>query len=78
MTSVLTTVLTTVLRHTSWGFLIYVAIGLLLIAGGLFNWDMTDRSAKFLVRVLGRTGARVIYVIIGLVLVALVIWARFA
>ncbi|MGB3714290.1 MAG: Imm17 family immunity protein [Candidatus Promineifilaceae bacterium] len=47
------------LEGTSWGFIIVVLVGLFTITGGLFNWDwyMTERKARFVVKLLGRTGA---------------------
>jgi small neutral amino acid transporter SnatA (MarC family) len=47
--------------------------GLFSFAGALFNWEwfMTNYKAAFFVRLLGRSGARVIYAILGLLLAAL-------
>jgi hypothetical protein len=48
-------------------------IGLFSMAGGLFdwNWFMTNRRAWLFVKLLGRTGARVFYVLLGLGLIIL-------
>lgn len=50
-----------------------VAAGLFSICGAAFDWDffMNHRKARFLVSVLGRTGARVFYFLIGLVVTIL-------
>ena len=62
----------------SWGYLLLIAVGLLAVAGGLFNWDwyMTDRKAQFFVNILGRTGARVFYVLLGIVLIIVAVGLR--
>lgn len=43
------------------------AAGLLSIAGGVLNWDwfMNSRRAWLFVKLFGRDGARVVYVVIG-------------
>jgi small neutral amino acid transporter SnatA (MarC family) len=53
--------------------LILAAIGLFSMAGGLFdwNWFMTSRRAWIFVKLLGRTGARAFYVLLGLALIIL-------
>jgi hypothetical protein len=63
--------MTRLIEGTSWGFIILVLCGLFMIAGGGFNsdWYMTNRRAQFFVKLLGRTGARVFYVLLGLVLI---------
>jgi small neutral amino acid transporter SnatA (MarC family) len=45
-------------------------IGLLLLAGGALGWSwlLRSRRARTLVSLIGRTGARIFYVIIGLLL----------
>jgi small neutral amino acid transporter SnatA (MarC family) len=47
--------------------------GLFSSAGGLFGWDwfLNDRKARFFVAILGRTGARAIYVVLGVLLIVL-------
>jgi small neutral amino acid transporter SnatA (MarC family) len=54
--------------------------GIVFIVGGLFSivcaamdfdWFMNHRRARFFVRVFKRNGARIFYVVIGLVLAAL-------
>jgi small neutral amino acid transporter SnatA (MarC family) len=63
------------MEGTIWGSVIFALWGLFGMAGGLFNWDwfMTGRKARLISRVLGRTGARIFYVLLGLVLIALAI-----
>ena len=54
------------------GFLV-IAAGIFSLCGAILNWDwyMNHRKARFLVRLLGRDGARIFYGIIGLGLVIL-------
>ena len=49
-------------------WLIVMFAGLFSIAGGAMNWDffMNNYRAKLFVSVLGREGARVVYVLLGL------------
>lgn len=53
--------------------LIIVACGLFSICGAFFNWDwfMNHRKARFLSNFLGRSGARLLYGILGGALVVL-------
>ena len=61
------------------GFWLCIAGGLFAIAGAAFNWDwfMQDPKANVFVRLLGRTGARVFYIIVGVSAIFLGIWAKF-
>jgi len=54
------------------GILVILA-GLFSILGAVMNWDwfIYSRKARFFVSILGRTGARVFYVILGVVLVGI-------
>jgi small neutral amino acid transporter SnatA (MarC family) len=56
-----------------WVNIILILLGLFVLAGSIFNWEwfMTSRRASFMVRLLGRTGARIFYMLAGLVLVGL-------
>jgi hypothetical protein len=47
-----------------------VLVGAFTISGGLFNWNwfMLSRRARLIVRILGRGGARIFYVILGAVI----------
>jgi len=58
---------------TSPQLLILSLVGLFSMAGGLFdwNWFMTSRRARLFVKLLGRTGARIFYVLLGLGLLIL-------
>lgn len=51
-----------------WGIFFW-AIGLFTSAGGIFDWDwfMNYWRARFMCKLLGRTGARVLYVLMGVV-----------
>lgn len=53
--------------------LILVAAGLFSICGAVLDWDffINSRKARFFVSTLGRTGARVFYGILGLVIVVM-------
>ena len=58
------------LRGMAWFLL---AIGLFALAGGGLNlgFFMRHRKAQFMIRVFGEKGARVFYVLLGAVLVAI-------
>ena len=47
--------------------LVFVFAGLFTFAGAFFDWDwyMNHRKARFMVKILGRTGARFFYGIFG-------------
>ena len=53
--------------------LIAVAAGIFSICGAVFNWDwfMTHRKAAFMVRIFGRSGARIFYGALGVFLLIL-------
>ena len=53
--------------------LFVIAAGILSLCGAIFNWDwyMNHRKARFLVKILGRGGARVFYGALGLGLIVL-------
>lgn len=53
--------------------LLPVAIGLFAIAGGLFNWDwfMSSRKARVIVKFVGRGGARIFYCVLGVAAIVL-------
>jgi len=50
---------------------VFAACGIFAICGAAFNWDwfMNHRKARFLVRLVGRTGARIFYGFLGATLV---------
>lgn len=52
----------------NWIGLLIVAIGLFTVCGALFDWVfyMNNYKARFFVTVLGRTGARVFYGLLGI------------
>ena len=56
-----------------WASILFVFAGLFSIAGAILDWEwfMTSRRAAMFVRLLGRTGARVLYALLGLFLVGL-------
>jgi hypothetical protein len=53
--------------------LLLVLAGLFAMAGGVFDWEwfMNNRKAQALVNLLGRGGARLFYVILGLAIAIL-------
>ena len=53
--------------------LVFVAIGLFSLAGSLLDWQwfMNHYKARFFVSRVGRTGARIIYGLLGLALIVL-------
>ena len=55
------------------------ACGLFAVLGGALNWNffMESRKAAFFVKIFGRTGARIFYIILGLALVGFAIYAGF-
>ena len=48
-----------------------IAAGVFSIAGSFFNWDFffNSRKAKTFVKLIGRTGARIFYTILGLFII---------
>ncbi|MBN1493400.1 MAG: immunity 17 family protein [Candidatus Omnitrophica bacterium] len=56
---------------------ILIAAGVFSILGAINNWDwfMEHRKARFMVRILTRTGARVFYALLGTVIAAIGICA---
>ncbi len=61
------------------GFLLCILGGLFAIAGAAFNWDwfMQNPKANVFVRLLGRTGARVFYIIVGVSAIFMGLWGMF-
>lgn len=56
-----------------WASIFFVFAGLFSFAGAVFDWEwfMTHRKAALFVRLLGRSGARVLYALLGILLAAL-------
>ena len=50
---------------------IFIAAGLFSLAGSVFNWDFffNARKSRRIVRIIGRTGARIFYAVIGLFII---------
>jgi hypothetical protein len=59
--------------------LLFGGAGLFTIAGAIFNWDwfMNDYRARFFVKIFGRDGARIFYVILGLVIIVLGVFVAY-
>ena len=49
--------------------LVLILAGLLGLLGGALNWRIVTNSGKLFNRLLGNTGARAIYVLVGIVLI---------
>jgi hypothetical protein len=58
---------------------IFFLAGLIALLASLFNWEwfFTTDNIRFLVRKLGRTGARWVYGIIGMVFIAAALYFYF-
>lgn len=56
-----------------WTSAFFVLAGLFSFAGAVFDWEwfMTHSRAALFVRLFGRTGARVVYALLGILLAAL-------
>ena len=59
--------------------LILIAVGLLSFAGGLFNWNwfMNTSRARALVRSIRPVGARVFYIVLGLIVIVFGVFLAF-
>lgn len=53
--------------------ILFILVGLLSVAASYFNWDwyFNNYRARFLVKIIGRRGARIFYTVLGLFLVGL-------
>ncbi|MBV6626804.1 MAG: immunity 17 family protein [Rivularia sp. (in: Bacteria)] len=53
--------------------ILFVLIGLFSVTASYFNWDwyFNNYRARFLVKIIGRRGARIFYTFLGLFLVGL-------
>ncbi len=54
-------------------------MGCFSIAGAVFNWNwfMNSRRAAFLVKIMGRNGARVFYILLGTAILGFAIYGQF-
>ena len=52
---------------------VFMLAGAYVLLGGLLNWNrfMNSRNAGLIVRIIGHQGARLFYMIVGIVLVVL-------
>ncbi len=57
----------------TWVIILSVFAGLFSLAGAILDWEwfMTNYKAAVIVRILGCSGARLLYALLGLVLIAL-------
>lgn len=55
--------------------ILFILVGLFSAAASFFNWDwyFNNYRARFLVKIIGRRGARIFYMVLGLFLVGLAI-----
>ena len=53
--------------------ILFILVGLLSVAASYFNWDwyFNNYRARFFVKTIGRKGARIFYMVLGLFLVGL-------
>lgn len=60
--------------------LLMVAAGAFAFCGGLFDWDffMNSRKAQGLIAIVGRPGARIFYILLGVFLAVIGVGAFFA
>ncbi len=60
--------------------IIFMLVGMFTCAGAVGNWEwfMTSRRAWLLVKILGRNGARVFYVVLGLAIIAIGLYVMIA
>ena len=60
------------------GFIL-IAVGLFSFAGGLFNWNwfMNTSRARALVRSIRPVGARVFYIVLGLIVIVFGVFLAF-
>ena len=60
------------------GFIL-IAVGLFSFAGGLFNWNwfMNTSRARALVRSIRSVGARVFYIVLGLIVIVFGVFLAF-
>lgn len=51
--------------------LLFAAAGIFSICGAVFDWDwfMNNRRARFFVSIFGRNGARLFYIVLGMLLI---------
>lgn len=49
----------------------FIAAGLFSIAGAAFNWDFffNARKSRTIVNIIGRTGARIFYAVLGIFII---------
>lgn len=50
----------------------------IILAAGNFDWFMTDQKAQWLVDIAGRNGARIVFVILGIVFIVIGIMEGFS
>lgn len=60
--------------------IILILVGLFSLVAALFDWDwfMENRRARFFVRVMGRTGARIFYGLLGVAIAMMGVFGLFS
>lgn len=58
--------------------ILLVAVGLFSVLAGVFNWDFffNSRKARLWIRLFGRGGARIFYILLGVVIIVLGIFSQ--
>lgn len=58
--------------------ILLVAVGLFSVLAGVFNWDFffNSRKARLWIRLFGRGGARIFYILLGILIIVLGIFSQ--
>lgn len=58
--------------------ILLVAVGLFSVLAGVFNWDFffNSRKARLWIRLFGRGGARIFYILLGVLIIVLGIFSQ--
>ena len=60
------------------GLIVVILIGLFCIFCAImnFSWFIEGRKARIFVKMFGKTGARIFYVVFGIAIIILALWAH--
>lgn len=58
--------------------ILLAAVGLFSVLAGVFNWDFffNSRKARLWIRLFGRGGARIFYILLGVLIIVLGIFSQ--
>lgn len=58
--------------------ILLAAVGLFSVLAGVFNWDFffNSRKARLWIRLFGRGGARIFYILLGILIIVLGIFSQ--